>query len=188
MPPSGEGWLHEIKHDGYRLQAHVREGAPRLYTGDGHDWTARMPALAASVHALPVNNVILDGEVVAVDAKGQPAFFALPPVSGIPTRVKARLVYYAFDMLYLDGFDLRGAALIGRKRALDALLASTRGVQLVKYVEHIDGDGLIVLEHACKLGLGGIVSKRADSTYRSGEAREWIKTRCPSSEARKAQT
>jgi len=177
-PPSGEVWLHEIKHDGYRVQAHVREGEPRLYTMNGHDWTARMPALAASVRALPVNNVILDGEVVAVDAKGLPSFFELPSALGVPTRVKGRLVYYAFDMLYLDGFDLRGAALVDRKRVLDALLVNTRGVQLVKYVEHIEGDGAVVLEHACKLGLEGIVSKLADSKYRSGLRREWIKTKC----------
>lgn len=102
-PPSSEVWLHEIKHDGYRVQAHVREGAPRLYTINGYDWTARMPALAASVRALPVNNVVLDGELVAVDAKGLPSFFDLPSAVGAPTRVKGRLVYYAFDMLYLDG-------------------------------------------------------------------------------------
>jgi len=178
VPPAGEGWLHEIMHDGYRLQAQVREGVPRLYTGDGHDWTARMPAMAASVEALPVNNAVLDGELAAVDAKGQPAFFELPPALGAPTRVKGRLVYYTFDMLYLDGFDLRGVALIDRKRVLETLLFNTSGVQLVKYVEHIVGDGAIVLEHACRLGLKGIVSKLAEAPYRSGRSRNWIKTKC----------
>jgi len=137
-----------------------------------------MPAIAASVEALPVNNVVLDGELAAVDAKGQPAFFELPPALGAPTRVKGRLVYYTFDMLYLDGFDLRGVALIDRKRVLETLLFNTSGVQLVKYVEHIEGDGAVVLKHACRLGLKGIVSKLAEAPYRSGRSRNWIKTKC----------
>src|SRR5690606_15001302 len=100
------------KHDGYRVQAHVSEGSVRLYTANGHDWTARMPTIAASVAALPVNNVILDGELIAVDASGQPQFFELPSALGVKARVKGRLIYFAFDMLYLDGFDLRGVVLI----------------------------------------------------------------------------
>ena len=174
--PSGDGWLHEIKHDGYRLQAHVREGAVALYTSEGNDWTLRMPTIAASVRALPVNNVILDGELVAVDAKGNAVFYELP--SELKARVKAKLVYYAFDLLYLDGFDLRGAELIDRKRVLEALLADALGMQLVKHVEHIAGSGELVLDHACKLGLEGIVSKRADAPYRSGRRTEWSRTKC----------
>lgn len=179
-PPPGDGWLHEIKHDGYRLQAQFYDGTPRLFTRAGNDWAARMPAISASVTALPVNNVILDGELVAVDARGKPVFYEMPTaLSSKPTRIKARLVYYAFDMLYLDGFDLRGVALIDRKRVLEALLFNTSGVQLVKYVEHIEGDGAVVLDHACKLGLEGIVSKLASAPYRSGRSRIWIKTKCP---------
>lgn len=179
VPPDGEDWLHEIKHDGYRAQALVHEGAVNVFTRRGHDWAARMPTIAASVHALPVNNIILDGELVAVDAKGQAVFYELPSaITAKPTRVKARLIYYAFDLLYLDGFDLRGAALVDRKRVLEALLANTSGVQLVKYVDHIDGDGALVLEHACKLELEGIVSKRAEAPYRSGRSTDWIKTKC----------
>jgi bifunctional non-homologous end joining protein LigD len=138
-----------------------------------------MPTIAASLAALPVNNIILDGELVAVDAKGQAVFYELPlAITSKPTRVKAQLVYYAFDLLYLDGFDLRGAALVDRKRVLEALLEDTGGVQLIKYVDHIAGDGELVLEHACKLGLEGIVSKRADAPYCSGRSSGWIKTKC----------
>lgn len=126
-PPAGEDWLHEIKHDGYRLQAHVREGSVSLYTSRGNDWAARMPTIAASVRALPVNNAILEGELVAVDARGRAVFYELP--SELKARVRAKLVYYAFDLLYLDGFDLRGARLIDRKRVLQALLDNTAGVQ-----------------------------------------------------------
>jgi bifunctional non-homologous end joining protein LigD len=177
-PPSGDEWLHEIKHDGYRAQVQFSDGV-RIFTRRGHDWADRMPAIAAAVGALPVNNVILDGELVAVDAKGQAVFYELPAgLTSRPTRVKARLIYYAFDLLYLDGFDLRGAALIDRKRVLEALLDNARGLQLIKYVEHIEGDGAMVLEHACKLELEGIVSKRVDAPYRSGKRPEWIKTKC----------
>lgn len=180
VPPSGEGWLHEIKHDGYRAQAQFADGAAHVYTRRGNDWAARMPTIAASVRALPVNNIILDGELVAVDARGHPVFYELPAaITTKPTRVTARLVYYAFDLLYLDGFDLRGAALIDRKRVLEALLDNTRGAQLIKFVEHIEGDGEVVLAHACKLGLEGIVSKRTDAAYRSGRCDDWVKTKCP---------
>ena len=145
IPPSGAAWLHEIKHDGYRAQAQFSDGV-RIFTRGGHDCAAPMPTIAAAVSALPVNNVILDGELVAVDAKGQAVFYELPTaVSAQPTRVKARLIYYAFDLLYLDGFDLRAAALIDRKRVLEALLDNTPGMQLIKYVDHIEGDGAVVL-------------------------------------------
>ncbi len=178
MPPSGEAWLHEIKHDGYRAQALFSE-RPIIYTRRGYDWAARMPTIAASLGALPVNTIILDGELVAVDAKGRAVFYELPAAGAArPTRVKARLIYYAFDLLYLDGFDLRGAALIDRKRVLEALLDNTPGMQFIKYVDHIEGDGAMVLEHVCKLELEGIVSKRADAPYRSGKRPEWIKTKC----------
>ncbi len=178
-PPSGEGWLHEIKHEGYRAQAQFSDGVPCIQTQRGYDWAARMPTIAASLQALPVNNVILDGELVAVDAKGQAVSYELPSAQpGKPIRVKAQLIYYAFDLLYLDGFDLRGAAVADRKRVLQSLLDSASGVQLIKYVDHIAGDGGVVLEHACKLGLEGIVSKRAAAPYRSGRRPEWIQTRC----------
>jgi bifunctional non-homologous end joining protein LigD len=179
VPPTGDVWLHEIKHDGYRAQAQFSEGTARVFTRRGNEWAARMPTIAASIKALPVNNIILDGELVAVDAKGQAVFYELPAAITVkPTRIKARLIYYAFDLLYLDGFDLRGAALIDRKRVLQALLDNTSGVQLIKYVDHIQGNGELVLEHACKLDLEGIVSKRADAPYRSGRCAEWIKTKC----------
>ena len=179
MPPSGDGWLHEIKHDGYRAQAQLHEGA-RIYTRRGYDWAARMPTIAAAVRSLPVKSAILDGELVAVDTKGQAVFYDLPAaMAARPTRIAARLLYYAFDLLYLDGYDLRGAPLVERKRLLETLLDNTRGLQLIKYVDHIDGDGAVVLEHACKLQLEGIVSKRVDAPYRSGRRPEWVKAKCP---------
>jgi bifunctional non-homologous end joining protein LigD len=177
-PPAGEGWLHEIKHDGYRAQAQLSEGA-RILTRRGHDWAARMPTISGALNSLPVKSVILDGELVAVDLKGRPVFYELPAaIAARPARVKARLIYYAFDLLYLDGFDLRSVPLIERKRLLETLLDNARGLQLIRHVEHIEGDGAVVLDHACKLDLEGIVSKRAEAPYRSGKQPEWIKTKC----------
>ena len=179
-PPSGDGWLHEIKHDGYRAQAQLAGGAPRIFTRRGYDWAARMPPIAAAVSGLPIKSVILEGELIAVDAKGQAVFYELPSaVAARPTRVTARLIYYAFDLLYLDGYDLRGAPLVERKQLLEALLDNARGLQLIRYVEHLAADGAVVLEHVCKLKLEGIVSKRADAPYRSGKRPEWIKAKCP---------
>jgi bifunctional non-homologous end joining protein LigD len=173
VPPSGEGWRHEIKHDGYR-QAHF-DREPRIYTRRGNDWAARMPTIVGALKALPANNLILDGELVALDKTGKRSFYELP--SALKVRVKARLIYYAFDLLYLDGFDLRRAPLIGRKRVLAELLSGV-GLRLIRFCEHIDGDGATVLEHACRLGLEGIVSKRVDAPYRSGTRPEWVKTKC----------
>ena len=180
-PPTGDGWLNEIKHDGYWAQAQFCEGQPSVYTRRGNDWAARMPTIAASLAALPVNNVILDGELCAIDRQGRPTFYDLPTaMSAKPAaRVRARLLYWAFDLLYLDGFDLRGAALIDRKRVLRELLHNTRGVQLIRFVEHIEEDSALVLEHACGLGLEGMVSKRAGAPYRSGRRPEWVKVKCP---------
>ena len=122
----------------------------------------------------------MTGSSWAVDVKGKPVFYELPAaVAARPSRVTARLIYYAFDLLYLDGYDLRGAQLVERKQLLEALLDNAHGLQLIKLVEHLEGDGALVLEHVCKLGLEGIVSKRADAPYRSGKRPEWIKTKCP---------
>jgi bifunctional non-homologous end joining protein LigD len=179
LAPTGDGWLHEIKHDGYRAEAQFVDGKPRVFTRRGNEWAQRMPTIAASIAALPVNNVILDGELVAVDSRGRSVFYDLPSaLTAKPTRVKARLIFYAFDLLYLDGFDLRAAALIERKRVLETLLFNARGVQLIKYVEHLEEDGAQVLDHACKLGLEGIVSKRKDAPYRSGASKSWVKVKC----------
>jgi bifunctional non-homologous end joining protein LigD len=169
-PPAGAGWLHEIKHDGYRAQGQFNERS-YVYTRRGHDWAARMPTIAGALGALPANKVILDGELVALDAKGRPAFYELP--AELKARVKAKLVYYAFDLLYLDGFDLRATPLIERKRVLAELL-NTPSLGVIRYCEHIEGDGKVVLEHACKLDLEGIVSKRAASPYRSGATTSWV--------------
>ena len=177
-PPVGDGWVHEIKHDGYRAQAQFDRTA-RVYTRRGNDWADRMPNIEGAIASLPVNNIVLDGELVAIDIKGKPDFHALRSALARGSRSPASLVYFAFDLLHLDGFDLRAAPLIERKRVLSELLASAGAkAERLIYCDHIEGDGVVVLESACALGLEGIVSKQAAASYRSGKRSEWVKTKC----------
>ena len=172
-PPSGAGWLHEIKHDGFRLIAHRDAGGLRLITRNGHDFTDRYPAAAAAVGHLRCRSCVIDGEVVIVDAEGRAVFDRLQE----GPRIKPEAILFAFDLLELDGLNLRREPLLTRKSTLLSLLkGAPHGIL---YNEHIDGDGPTIFRNACKLGCEGIVSKRADSPYRSGRSRDWIKTKAP---------
>jgi bifunctional non-homologous end joining protein LigD len=173
QPPPGDRWVREIKFDGYRMQAHVHSRKVSIYTRRGHDWTARMPAIAAAIEAQPANNLILDGELIAQGKEGHSDFGLLQEDLG--SGRQHRMIYYAFDLLYLDGFDLRAAPLIERKRILDELLMRTGPIA---YSEHIEADGEKMMEQACTMGLEGIISKRRDAPYRSGRGESWIKTKC----------
>ena len=135
--PSGGHWIHEIKFDGYRTQAHLQNGRPAIYTRAGYDWTRRFQPIADALAALPANNLILDGEAVVADLRGIPDFGLLH--ADLAAGRKDRLLYYAFDLLYLDGFDLRGARLSERKRMLAELLAGAS--ERILYAEHLEGDG-----------------------------------------------
>src|SRR5689334_2703490 len=167
-PPSGPGWVHELKHDGYRLQIHVRDGRVRLYTMNGADWTKRYPRIVEEAARLRAP-LIIDAEVVCLDGKGVPDFDALHSRSA-----DEQAVALAFDLL-ISGDDIRRQPLIERKKALEWVLRKSRdGVQ---YVEHVQGDGEKMFQAACELGLEGIVSKRATSIYRSGPSKTWIKVK-----------
>jgi bifunctional non-homologous end joining protein LigD len=172
-PPSGPGWVHEIKHDGYRLIAH-RDGAGiRLLTRNGHDFSERYPAVVAAVNRLRCRSCVIDGEVAICDELGLAIFERLQ----IGPRVKHDAVLLAFDLIELDGQDLKREPLLTRKATLLSLVkAAPAGVQ---YVEHIEGDGTMIYRQACNLGCEGIVSKRAGSPYRPGRSRDWIKTKSP---------
>jgi bifunctional non-homologous end joining protein LigD len=135
--PSGGRWLHEIKFDGYRTQAHLRSGRPAMYTRRGHDWTRRFQPIADALAKLPAADLILDGEVLVADSRGIPDFGLLH--ADLAAGRKDRLLYYAFDLLYLDGFDLRGAPFAERKRVLAELLAGAS--ERILYAEHLEGDG-----------------------------------------------
>ncbi|MCI3134399.1 DNA polymerase ligase N-terminal domain-containing protein [Phenylobacterium aquaticum] len=164
-PPAGPGWAHEVKFDGYRLQAVVRDGAARLLTRKGLDWSARFPEIAKAAARLP--DVVLDGEAVALDADGSPDFAALQ--AALSEEKTADLVLFAFDLLSLKGEDLRAKPLSERKAALKILLQNLDDPRL-RYVEHFETSAQALLESACRLSLEGIVSKRLDAPYRSGRA------------------
>jgi bifunctional non-homologous end joining protein LigD len=173
--PRGAGWGHEIKHDGYRVQLRIAGGAVRLLTRSGLDWTDRFAALARSVKALPLREALIDGEVVVEEEGGIASFTAL--VEALKTGA-GRLLLYAFDLLYLDGYDLREAPLSARKAALAGLVAAAGPASGLRFSEHLEGDGETIFRHACRLGLEGIVSKKLAAPYRSGRVATWLKRKC----------
>lgn len=176
--PKGEQWLHEIKFDGYRILARLDHGRVVLHTRKAQDWTARFPELARSLATLPVESAILDGEVTALERNGAPSFRKLQ--ESLSTGNTRHLRYFCFDLLYLDGYDLTAAPLCERKRALFELLRAV-GVGddgPVAYSEHVEGKGQAFYEHACRLGLEGIISKRVDAPYTSRRDKSWLKVKC----------
>jgi bifunctional non-homologous end joining protein LigD len=170
--PTGPGWVHEVKLDGYRLQAHVSGGQARLLTRSGLDWTARFPETAAALGQLP--DGILDGEVIATDAEGHPDFAALQ--ASLERQRTGDLRFMAFDLLAADGQDWRQQPLGERKAALREWLA--KAPDSIGYVEHFEAAGEAVLLSACRMGLEGVVSKRIDAPYQSGRGEIWVKTKC----------
>jgi bifunctional non-homologous end joining protein LigD len=174
--PSGERWLHEIKYDGYRIQARIDGGKAQLLTRKGLDWTVRFPTVAAALKRLPIGSALIDGEIVVQDENGLASFAGLQ--SDLKSGRKDRMIYMAFDLLYLEGVDLRGSTLKHRKAALKAIVDTLPGDSIVRFSDHLDGDGETVLAHACKLGLEGIISKRTDLGYRSGRGEHWLKAKC----------
>ena len=173
--PSGDRWLHEIKFDGYRLQARIEAGRVKLLTRSGLDWTAKFGKdLAAAFKALPVGTAMIDGELVVESQNGASDFSLLQ--ADLSEGRADRFVYYAFDLMHLDGYDLRATPLVMRKEALAQLLAGERGI--LRYSEHFEQDGDLILQHACRLSLEGVISKLRDGAYRSGRGKSWVKSKC----------
>ena len=174
-PPKGRGWVHEIKFDGDRLEARIANGKVKLFTRSGLDWSDKFgKRVLAPLGDLPVRQALIDGELVVEGEAGASDFAALQ--AALSEGKSDRFVFYAFDLLYANGYDLREAALTDRKAALRSLLP--RGAGPLRLSEDFDTEGEIVLENACRLSLEGIVSKRADAPYRSGRNRDWIKSKC----------
>src|SRR6266436_8644012 len=172
QPPTGEAWLHEIKHDGFRVIARKDGARVRLYSRPGNDLTYRFPLIVESLARLPSRSCIIDGEAVCCGDDGVPSFDRIRH-----RRHDASVFLYAFDLIELNGDDLRRDALEVRKATLASALAkASRGIL---FNEHIEADGPTVFAHACKMGLEGIVSKRKDSTYRSGRSPDWLKSKNP---------
>jgi bifunctional non-homologous end joining protein LigD len=175
--PEGDDWLHEIKLDGYRILAFVAGGRVRLQSRNGLDWSARFPQVVRAVHKLPMKDAVIDGEVVALRPDGTSDFQQLQNV--MRSKEPANIAYFAFDLPFYAGNDLRALPLAERKSVLAGLLAGA-GSGVVRFSEHFRGDGENVLKHACGLGLEGIVSKRADAPYESRRSATWLKVKCSS--------
>jgi bifunctional non-homologous end joining protein LigD len=175
-PPSGEGWCHEIKFDGYRVQLRVEGSVATLKTRKGLDWTDKFRAIAKEASALP--DLLIDGEIVALDQNGAPDFSTLQ--AAISEGKTGDLIFYAFDLLFADGEDFRGVPLRERKARLKQLLEAraNSNARAIRYVEHFESGGDAILKSACKLSLEGIVSKKLDAPYRSGRSGNWTKAKC----------
>ncbi|MCK0509829.1 DNA ligase D [Aromatoleum buckelii] len=174
-PPPGEGWVYEIKYDGYRILARLQAGTVTLYTRNGQDWTHRMPQLAKALAALQLDDSWLDGEIVVNGDDGLPDFQALQ--NAFAQGASGRIVYYLFDAPWLSGDELAPLPLVERKRRLAAALAGGEGGPIV-YSEHFAGDVGAALEQACHLGMEGLIGKRGDARYVAGRSRSWIKLKC----------
>jgi bifunctional non-homologous end joining protein LigD len=172
--PAGEQWLHEIKFDGYRMICRKDGAKVQLFSRNEKDWTARFGDLVESLRELPFEQAILDGEVCALAAGGNADFQELQ--NAMKEGRARRIVYYAFDLLYADGFDLTKVELLPRKQFLEATVSSR--LKGVVYSKHVMGKGPAYFKEACKLGLEGIISKRADRPYYMGRSADWLKVKC----------
>lgn len=169
--PSGGRWVHEIKFDGYRVQVHLRDAAVRVFTRRGHDWTNRFRKIAADAWHVNAGSAIIDGEVVVPATDGTTDFSVLQ--NELKGRSK-KIVLVAFDLLYLNGYDLRKLPLFERKAQLKKIIAETD----IPFSESFEVDGKEMYRNACKTGLEGVVSKVRDSRYNSGRSNDWLKKTC----------
>jgi bifunctional non-homologous end joining protein LigD len=175
-PPNGENWIHEVKLDGYRVYCRRDARGARLLTRTGQDWTDRFRRLVEPLEALPAKQFALDGEVVVLNDDGFSSFAALQ--EALSTGDQSRLSLFAFDLLHLDGYDLRDAGLVDRKRALSELLDEGKGAGPIRYSDHVEATGDEVFRHASEMALEGVISKQRDRSYRSGRTSEWLKSKC----------
>jgi bifunctional non-homologous end joining protein LigD len=175
-PPSGPFWVHEIKHDGYRLMVRRDRARVRCFTRNGHDWADRFPAIVEAALLIKASSFLIDGEAVIARDDGTPDFHALRS-----RRRGSDAVLYAFDLIEHDGDDLCRLSLLQRKRRLAKLIGKSQR-RAIRFVEHLTGDGPTIFRHVCRMGLEGIVSKRTDAPYRSGPSKTWLKPKNPASE------
>jgi bifunctional non-homologous end joining protein LigD len=175
-PPSGDGWLHEIKHDGFRIMARRDGAGTRLISRNGHDFTRRFPLVAAAVQALAGSSFLIDGEAICTDEHGLAVFNLVRH-----QRHDADAVLVAFDLIELNGEDLRRMPIEHRKGRLLRLIRDRHPG--IVFNAHYIVDGAIVFKNACALGCEGIVSKRLGSPYRSGRSKHWVKVKNPNAPA-----
>ena len=174
QPPEGDGWVHEIKYDGYRTQVVIEAKSARAFTRNGFDWTAKYGPIIEAAGALKCRSAIIDGEVAVQAPGGVTDFRALRRSIGSSPR---QLILFAFDLLHLDGKDLRLEPLLDRRGRLEDLIGAVNPSSRLHFSSHHVGDGPAMFKAADAAGLEGIVSKRADSRYISGRAKSWFKTK-----------
>jgi len=176
-PPAGDERVHEVKFDGYRLQAHISGGKAKLYTRKALDWTHRFGShVVDALAGLDIASAVVDGEAVVLGDNGVSTFSELQ--LALSEGRHDRMIFYAFDLLWLDGKDLRREPLIDRKEKLRDLLSDLDEQGPLRFSEHFSEPGKVMLEHACRMGLEGVISKRADASYHSGRGHDWIKSKC----------
>jgi ATP-dependent DNA ligase len=174
--PKGPDWVYELKHDGYRLQVRRDGERVRIYSRRGADFTDRFPRIVDAARKLKVSSVVIDGEGIVYDEKGMPSFALIHS-----KQYDREVSLVAFDLLELDGVDVRQRQLLDRKARLARLVARLKGG--IEFNEHLEGDGAEIFEHACRLGCEGIVAKRIDLAYESGRSKRWLKIKNPDSPA-----
>lgn len=174
-PPQGEEWIYEVKFDGYRLITEINQGKITLYTRNRNDWTAKFPNIFNDFRELTIESAIIDGEIVALDANGISHFQTLQNVLNKGTL--SDMVYYAFDLTYVNGQDLSSLSLTTRKQILNSVLKNAN-LNNIKFSEHLEGDSSFLLKQACKLKLEGLIAKRKGSTYHNSRTDDWIKIKC----------
>lgn len=174
--PQGYEWLHELKFDGYRILCRIDNRKISLITRNRQDWTDRLRFLARAASGLPVQNAILDGEVVALNDDGTTNFQLLQ--NSLAAHATGKLAYYVFDLLHLNGEDLTRRPLLARKETLADVMKEMSDTSTMRYSDHWLGEGMRLYQEACRSGLEGIISKRSEQPYRSGRGRDWIKTKC----------
>jgi bifunctional non-homologous end joining protein LigD len=175
QPPQGEGWLHELKFDGYRMLCHWNEGKIQFWSRNKKDWTEKFPGVAKALTTLKVHSVVLDGEIVIMDVQGRTSFQRLQQAMG---RKPVAFIFEIFDLLYLDGYNLTGVALRKRKELLQTVLSKVPADGPLRYSDHFEGNGETFFHRACEHRLEGIISKRADSIYESTRSKTWLKIKC----------
>jgi bifunctional non-homologous end joining protein LigD len=179
-PPDGEEWLHELKFDGYRMLCYLQRGQVKFWSRNGKDWTEKFLNLIEAMKAIPAVTAILDGEVVVVDKAGRSSFQRLQQSMGGGGNRAPTFVFEAFDLIHLDGYDLRRCSLRDRKAVLEALLAQKRKGKndAIRYSDHFEGNGAQFFKEACAHGIEGVVSKLADAPYESIRSKSWLKSKC----------
>jgi bifunctional non-homologous end joining protein LigD len=173
-PPEGDGWIHEIKFDGYRLLVRIDGASIQVMTRRGQDWTRKFGDLVSAAASLGAARALIDGEAVVMKPDGGSDFQALQ--NAISGKARKDIVFYAFDLLHLDGRDLRSLPLLDRKKLLKQLLV--KAPKSIRYADHVEGKGDVFFREACRAGLEGIVCKRGDAPRRAGRGKDWLKVKC----------